>query len=166
MNLGTIYIIGYLQYLKYIIRHKYYVMIECFKYGLYWRGLIHDISKFLPSEFFPYVKYFYINERFEKYKIEYNKIEDDKKFNYAWLFHIKRNPHHWQHWVLLEDEGNIIPLDMPYKYIIEMICDWIGASKTQGYGNNIKEWYKKNKDKMKLSIKTRSLVEYIVDTME
>jgi len=49
----------YILYLKYIIRHKWYVGIECFKMGVYWRGITHDLSKFLPSEFIPYAKYFY-----------------------------------------------------------------------------------------------------------
>ena len=49
----------YYKYLQYVIKHKYYVMIECFKVGLYWRGLVHDMSKFRPSEFIPYARYFY-----------------------------------------------------------------------------------------------------------
>jgi len=51
----------YLKYLKYILKHKWYVMIECFKNGLIWRGLMHDLSKFLPSEFIPYANFFYGN---------------------------------------------------------------------------------------------------------
>ena len=49
----------YLKYLWYVIRHKWYVGIECFKKGLYWQGLVHDSSKLFPSEFIPYARYFY-----------------------------------------------------------------------------------------------------------
>ena len=48
----------HLKYMWYVIRHKYYVLIECFKVGLYWRGIMHDWSKFLPSELIPYANFF------------------------------------------------------------------------------------------------------------
>lgn len=51
--------IKYLKYLRYLLRHKWYVGIECFKRGLYWRGIIHDMSKFRPAEFIPYTNFFY-----------------------------------------------------------------------------------------------------------
>jgi len=49
----------YLQYLSYVLRHKWHVSLECFHHGLYWRGITHDLSKFLPDEFIPYARYFY-----------------------------------------------------------------------------------------------------------
>lgn len=49
----------HLKYLSYILRHKWYVFVECCKRGIYWRGFMHDMSKFLPSQWFPYVNYFY-----------------------------------------------------------------------------------------------------------
>lgn len=48
-----------IKYLKYLLCHKWYVMIECFREGLIWQGLMHDLSKFLPSEFIPYANFFY-----------------------------------------------------------------------------------------------------------
>lgn len=89
----------YWKYLKYIVKHKYYVMIECFKMGIYWRGLTHDMSKFLPSEFFPYANYFYGNYPKLKEQVEY-------EFTVAWLKHQKRNPHHWQYWLLINDDSS------------------------------------------------------------
>ncbi|MBZ0293912.1 MAG: DUF5662 family protein [Anaerolineae bacterium] len=38
------------QYLKYVFRHKWYVFWSCVEYGLFWRGLVHDLSKFTPEE--------------------------------------------------------------------------------------------------------------------
>ena len=77
----------------------------------------HDESKSNPDEYEAYDRYFYGGNR--SYKV----VQD---FNKAWLLHIHRNPHHWQYWVLINDEpeGGMLVLDMPYNYILEMICDW------------------------------------------
>ena len=161
----------YLYYLKYVIRHKWFVMIECFKYGLYWQGIVHDISKFLPSEFFPYVNHFYGGKGKEVIgRIGYYKPIDtgDKEFDFAWLLHQKRNKHHWQWWLLPEDDGGVKKLEMPLKYIKEMLCDWKGAARAQGVGNKknnylVKEWYYKNCSKMQLNSVTRAQIQaYLV----
>lgn len=127
------------------------------------RGLIdavdnivdHDKSKNEPDEYFAYDRYFYGNNR------SYQVCQD---FNYAWLQHIHRNPHHWQHFVLLCDdpkEGEII-LDMPLNYIIEMVCDWWAFSWAKGDLTEIFKWYDERKDYIKLSDKTRKTVESIL----
>lgn len=124
----------YLLYLKYLIRHKYFVGRECFKLGLYWQGIIHDWHKFLPSEFFPYCEFFYGKFKFEPSWLgySYNQQEQDyqettkKKFDIAWLLHQHRAKHHFQHWILRLDSGETKALEMPEKYIKEMYCDWKG----------------------------------------
>jgi hypothetical protein len=50
-----------LKYLWSMMRHKWFVFIEACKLGIPWLGLIHDLSKFAPSEFIPYARYFYGN---------------------------------------------------------------------------------------------------------
>ena len=140
----------YLKYLWYVIKHKWYVMIECFRVGLCWRGIIHDLSKLLPDEFIPYSIYFYGNGR------------NDKEFDKAWLVHQKRNPHHWQYWLLYEDEGALKTLDMPIKYRKEMIADWIVAGKTITGKDNTKKWYEIHKNKMLLHRNTRGWIEKII----
>jgi len=152
----------YFKYLRYLIKHKWFVMIECFKVGLYWRGIVHDMSKLFPSEFFPYVNFFYCKNPTVDRNITtgykpYN--TGDKEFDFAWLLHQKRNKHHWQWWVLPKDDGTIKVFEMPHKYRLEMLCDWNGAGKAQGKGDNTKKWYKENKDKMKLHFKTREWLE-------
>jgi len=126
-----------------------------------WRGIIHDLSKFLPSEFVPYANHFYGDKKQKRDKTGYYKPTDtgDKDFDFAWLLHQKRNRHHWQWWILPEDKGGIIILDMPIKYRKEMLCDWRGASRAQGYGNSIIKWYEKNKNKMQLHKDTRKWIE-------
>ena len=83
----------------------------------------------------------------------------------AWLMHIHRNPHHWQHWVLINDEpkeGTIL-IEMPYPYIIEMICDWWAFSWIKGDLSEMFAWYKDHESYIKLHNNTRSIVEEILE---
>lgn len=119
----------------------------------------HDYSKNDLDEYAAYDAYFYGGNR--SYKV----VND---FRRAWLMHIHRNPHHWQHWILTNDnpdEGEII-LDMDHNYIIEMICDWWAFSWNKENIYEIFGWYEQHKDYIKLSDKTRSTVEYILDKMK
>lgn len=119
----------------------------------------HDHSKNEPDEYKAYDAYFYGGNR------SYHVVQE---FNKAWLLHIHRNPHHWQHWVLINDnpdEGEII-LDMPYDYILEMICDWWAFSWNKGDLHEIFSWYDEHKDYMKLSKDTRKTVEDILDKIK
>jgi len=163
-----------IKYLKYVLRHKWFVMIACFKQGLYWQGIIHDLSKFRPSEFFPYANFFYGRpnsywEACSKYgcyeAAPFGSLPEDiidTKFDFAWLLHQKRNPHHWQWWILLEDDGGTKILPMKDKYLVEMLCDWTGAGKAQGFGDNTKEWYLKNNSKMQLHPDTKKQIEQLL----
>lgn len=156
----------YWKYLCYVIRHKYFVFAECAKHGLIWRGLMHDLSKFLPEEFVPYARYFYHPDGRSTYDLHKNGESNPWKpgMDRAWLFHQKRNPHHHQYWVLREDSGAIIALDMPDKNAREMICDWKGAGMALGHtgADECSNWYQKNKSKMILSERTRRLVEKLL----
>jgi len=161
---------SYVLYLWYVVRHKWYVMFECFKHGLYWQGIVHDWSKFRPCEFFPYVNHFYGKKRKEtqerRDRTGYSKADDtveDLAFDFAWLLHQKINKHHWQWWLLPEDEGPVKVLEMPVKYWKEMVCDWLGAARAQGVGNKannylVKEWFMKNRGRMKLNPSTEAQV--------
>ena len=77
------------------------------------------------------------------------------------LLHQKRNKHHWQWWVLPEDEGGVKILLMSSVYIREMICDWRGAGRAQGVVDwrNPYRWYEINKHKMQLDAHTRFILE-------
>ena len=85
---------SYLKFLWSLIRHKWYVFVECCKLGVPLLGIIHDCSKFLPSEFIPYAKHFYGKD---------NKTA----FDTAWLHLQRRNRHHWQYWLLQYDQGQV-----------------------------------------------------------
>ena len=83
---------------------------------------------------------------------------DDPAFDFAWLLHQKRGRHHWQWWVLPEDEGRLKVLEMPDPYRREMLADWIGAGKAQGHPDVV-AWYRKHRDKMMLHPETRRWIE-------
>ncbi|MHC1716375.1 MAG: DUF5662 family protein [Candidatus Dojkabacteria bacterium] len=163
---------GKIKYIVYLLKHKWYVMIECFKKGLIWRGLIHDLSKFYPDEFFPYSNYFYgknskILKKVKKGTGYYKPATTgDSAFDFAWLLHCKRNLHHWQWWILPNEKNGLNILSIPEPYLTEMICDWLGAGKAQGdfppkddQYLNVRKWYAINRDKLQLAPGTRKEIE-------
>jgi hypothetical protein len=118
---------------------------------------LHDESKYSTEEYTAYDEYFYGSN--PSYSVK-------QKFNKAWLHHIHNNPHHWQYWVLLEDDpsnGNdYVCIEMPYEYVIEMICDWWAFSFKAGNLKEIFSWYEKHEPTMKLHPHTKTLVEKIL----
>lgn len=117
---------------------------------------LHDESKYGPDEYWAYLGYFYPNDTNDVYSDE--EAQDVlQRFNYAWLHHIHHNPHHWQHWILREDEGDDILLDIPFEYICEMLCDWHSFSYDDPK-NTAYNWYLANKDKIMLSYNTQAVL--------
>lgn len=151
----------HLKYGSYVLRHKWFVFIEALKLGIPWLGIIHDLSKFLPSEWIPYAAFFYGEKPSPRDNTGYYKPTDtgNQAFDFAWLLHQKRNKHHWQWWILPDDSGGQKTLPMPDKYRREMLADWRGAGRAQGYGDNTPEWYEANKHKMRLHPDTREWIE-------
>lgn len=117
---------------------------------------MHDISKYSDEEYLAYDEYFYGKEKTEK-------VESD--FNYAWLHHIHKNPHHWQYWVLKHDDEPEEALEMPENYVYEMICDWWSFSFKINKLDEIFSWYEKHKG-MVLHKNTRKLVEDILEKIK
>lgn len=113
----------HLRYLSYVLRHKWFV----FRAGLktrapLWRLLIHDWSKFSRAEWGPYVAYFYGDPERARFDVP-------AAFDRAWLHHQHRNPHHWQHYLLQEDDGDLKVLPIPAALVREMVADWMGAGR-------------------------------------
>lgn len=161
--------IKYLKYLSYVLRHKYYVFLECLSYGIIWRGITHDLSKFRPDEFIPYARYFYgeypdwndIKRRSSTWSYKFTKQGIEQAFDIAWLKHQHRNPHHWQYWILREDSGNTKMMDIPLSFINEMVADWKGAGRAIKRTNNPDEvigWYLDNYNKIQLSTQSRIII--------
>lgn len=163
----------HLKYLRYILRHKWFVFQAGLRTGTpLWRLLVHDWSKFLPSEWFPYARYFYGNfpdaKETGRMMIDFGHNPRDFKdvveaeFGVAWLLHIHRNPHHWQHWILREDSGATIPLRMPEDCVREMVADWAGAGMAIRGEWEVDAWYKRNKDNIVLHHDSRFFAESLV----
>ena len=117
-----------LNHFKMICRHKAVVYQECRACGITWQGIIHDLSKFSMVEFLSSAKYF----QGDKSPIEAEKAKIG--YSVAWLHHKGCNKHHWEWWTDFDDKGNVIANKIPSEYVIEMICDWIGAGKVYGQG--------------------------------
>lgn len=123
----------------------------------------HDRSKYSEEEYESYDSYFY-PETIEKEETTTEEMVEN--FNRAWLHHIHENPHHWQHWVLYQDDGDVIPLHMPYVYVIEMICNWWSFGLKTGDLYEIFAWYEENKQSMTLNSQTRCDVETILEKIK
>jgi len=147
------------RYLSYVVRHRWFVLVECLKLGIVWRGLMHDLSKFLPSEWFPYVETCYGKTLGDGYAT--TKALREEAFDLAWLKHIHRNKHHWQYWRLREDDGGTKLIPMPPRYVKEMLADWRGAGKAQGFAE-LGPWYAKNRHKIELADETRGLLHLLM----
>lgn len=107
-----------------ITKHRHAVIRNCRRAGILWQGLRHDLSKYLPTEFIPGVKY-YVGTRSP------NELERmDKGYSAAWLHHKGRNRHHFEYWSDYNPvERRVGPVKMPLRYVIEMVCDRMAASK-------------------------------------
>jgi hypothetical protein len=142
------------KYLSYLLRHKWFVMLECWKKGLFWAGITHDMSKFFRRERLPYTNFFYGGRLPDGTPPRYT-IKD---FRYAWLYHQNKNPHHWQYWVLKNDSGLTLALPMPVRFAVEMVCDWRGVSRALYGEDRTRSWYMKNRNLMKLHWTTRKYI--------
>lgn len=114
------------KHFKTITYHKILVAKGCFRIGLYWQGLTHDLSKYSPTEFRVGVKYF------QGDRSPNNAEREDIGYSTAWLHHKGRNKHHYEYWVDYNSRGGgevYVPVPMPDRYIAEMVMDRIAASK-------------------------------------
>lgn len=114
------------QHFKTITYHKYLVAKGCFKVGLYKQGLLHDMSKYSPTEFKVGMRYYQGN------RSPNNAEREVLGYSNAWLHHKGRNKHHYEYWndyCYQDGKVSIGPVPMPNRYIAEMIMDRIAASK-------------------------------------
>ena len=112
-------------HLRKIQTHRKWVRHYCFGLGLYKQGLLHDLSKYSPTEFFESVKYYQGN------RSPIGVCRRTTGMSYAWLHHKGRNKHHIEYWY--DPDCEVLPL-MPYKYAVECVCDKLSATKTYAKG--------------------------------
>ncbi|MCH5190003.1 MAG: catalase [Oscillospiraceae bacterium] len=109
---------------KTITKHRHKVIKHCFKAGIGFQGLRHDLSKYAPIEFLNGAKYYDGSRSPNEHE------RTDKGYSEAWMHHKGRNRHHFEYWT---DYSPVLkknmPVKMPLKYVIEMFCDRVAASK-------------------------------------
>ena len=112
------------KYFKTITKHRHVVIKHCFKAGILWQGLRHDLSKYSPAEFMPGAKY-YVGFRSP------NEGERERNgHSLAWIHHKGRNKHHFEYWTDYNTKSKVVePVKMPMKYVAEMFCDRVAAGK-------------------------------------
>jgi len=97
--------------------------------GIVWQGIVHDLSKYSLVELS--ISKYYTGDR-SPHEVCREKIG----YSPSWIHHYHRNKHHWQFWLDDKEDGGFVGVKMPYKYVIEMFCDMVGAG--QAYNN--KRW--------------------------
>lgn len=142
------------KHFKTITRHKWMVMKYCFRVGLYKQGLLHDLSKYSPTEFLVGCKYY------QGYRSPNNGEREERGVSTAWLHHKGRNKHHFEYWVdyALGTDTVIAGVPMPRRYIVEMVMDRISACKNYSGDTYTDasplEYFLKNKDRLWFMHKT------------
>lgn len=111
-----------IKHLKTVHKHRKYVRKACFKMGLVWQGLTHDLSKYSLAEL-SICKYY--TGKGSPHQV----AREELGYSPSWIHHYHINKHHFQFWWDEDEDGKIIPMKMPYKYLIESFCDMLGASK-------------------------------------
>lgn len=144
-----------------ITRHRHKVIAHCAKAGILWQGLRHDLSKYTPAEFIPGVKY-YQGSRSP------NEAErEDIGYSRAWMHHKGRNRHHFEYWVDVHPVEKIYkPVKMPLRFLVEMFCDRVAASKIYR-GDKYKDsdpldYFKNGKNRRSIHPETSDMLEKLL----
>ena len=144
-----------------ITRHRHRVISHCFRAGIGWQGLFHDLSKYTPTEFFAGAKY-YLGTRSP------NEGEREKNgYSLAWMHHKGRNRHHFEYWVDIDPVSKRYePVKMPLRFVIEMFCDRVAASKIY-QGKNYRDsqpldYFMRGKDRRSIHPETSDLLESLL----
>ena len=145
-----------------ITRHRWLVRQGCFRVGLYWQGLTHDLSKYSPTEFKIGMKYY------QGTRSPNNAEREAVGYSSAWLHHKGRNKHHYEYWIdyTMRVPGGMMPVPMPRKYIAEMIMDRIAACKVYNgdkyTDSSALEYYQLGRDPAPLHEETRKWLEFFL----
>lgn len=157
------------QHFRTITAHKILVMKGCFQIGLYRQGLLHDLSKYGPTEFLVGCRYY------KGYMSPNNAERFEKGYSSAWLHHKGKNKHHLEYWIDygVGDAGGegtaMCGMKMPLCYVAEMFIDRVSASKNykkeQYTDKGALEYYNNSKDHYMLHPDTRAMLEYLLEML-
>lgn len=117
-------LLGAIRHFNTITGHRHKVISHCFRAGIPWRGLMHDLSKYTPTEFWEGA------EHWTGVRSPNEKAREENGCSLAWLHHQGRNRHHFEYWF---DYSHVarqrVPIKMPFVFVLEMFCDRVAASK-------------------------------------
>lgn len=145
-----------------ITHHRHLVMKGCFRVGLYRQGLLHDLSKYMPTEFLVGCRYY------QGTRSPNNAEREENGVSLAWLHHKGRNKHHLEYWIdySLEPDRQMTGMKMPVRYVVEMFIDRIAASKNyqkEAYTDRSPlEYYQKGKGHYMIHPESAALLEHLL----
>jgi len=151
----------YWKHFKTVTRHRLLVLQGCFRVGLYWQGLVHDLSKYSPTEFCIGAKYY------QGTRSPNNAEREDKGYSEAWMHHKGRNRHHYEYWTDMSPvTKRYEAVPVPRKYLVEMVMDRRAACKVyQGKGytpGSALAYLEKSREKDLMHPKTKQELTYIL----
>lgn len=145
-------------HLKTVLVHKYHVGRYCFMCHLYLQGITHDLSKFSPKEFLESCRYW------SGTRSPIDLCKEVNTYSKAWFHHRGRNYHHWEMWVDNFEKG-MTAVKMPYKYALEMFCDFMGAGQAYWGKDFTLEaeimWWKNKRQVAVMHEDTKALIDYL-----
>ena len=153
------------QHFKTITKHRFIVAAGCFRVGLYWQGLIHDLSKYSPTEFFAGARYY------QGVRSPNTAERESKGYSEAWMHHKGRNRHHYEYWTDMNLEKRVYEsVPMPRKYLVEQIMDrraacmvYQGKAYTDASALN---YFMKSRERELMHPKTRQELEYLLTMLK
>lgn len=151
-------------HVKTIHTHRKWVRHYCFMAGLYKQGLLHDLSKYSPTEFIESIKYY------SGTGSPIDACKKDKGWSKAWMHHKGRNMHHYEFWQDNFDNGGVALL-MPYKYNLELICDFLGAAKTYlgdefSYESEYNWWLKRKEKPLAMHEANKNFISKMLELLK
>ena len=148
-----------------ITRHKWLVLEGCFQVGLYWQGIVHDLSKYSPTEFSIGMKYY------QGTRSPNAAEREEKGFSEAWMHHKGRNRHHYEYWCDMSPITKVYePVPMPRKYLVEMVMDRRAACKVY-QGENYTDgsafaYFEKSRERVLMHDRTRQELGFLLTMLK
>ena len=149
------------QHFKTITWHKWLVLQGCFRLGLYWQGITHDLSKYSATEFGAGVRYF------QGTRSPNAAEREEKGYSEAWMHHKGRNRHQYEYWSDFSFQTKKYEsVEMPRKYFAEMIMDRRAACMVYE-GDHYRDdsaliYYEKSKERLLMHPETQRQLQYVL----
>ena len=153
------------QHFKTITKHRWLVMLGCFRVGLYRQGLTHDLSKFSPTEFCAGARYYQGTRSPNAAEREQN------GYSLAWMHHKGRNRHHYEYWTDMNPKTQRYePVEMPRRYLVEMVMDRRAACMTY-QGKNYTpasplEYFEKSRERLLMHPNTEKALAFLLQMLK